>query len=110
MQYSDEPSSPPAALDPADTARIRHSTEQRQGTPQPAVRFAVTVECLVTQLTLEQLRSLAPGQPLVPSMPLTPDDLILQINGSRLGRGSLLTLDKRWAIRITQLGAAGEAI
>ncbi len=110
MQYSDEPSTNPAVLDPADASRISPATEPRQGTPPPAVRFAVTVECLVTQLTLTQLRSLAPGQPLVPLIPLTPDDLILQINGSRLGRGSLLTLDKRWALRITQLGASGEAI
>lgn len=106
MQYSDEPSSTPAA----DASQISPATEQRQGTPQPVVRFAVTVEFLVTQLTLTQLRSLAPGQPLVPAIPLTPDDLILQINGSRLGRGSLLTLDKRWALRITQLGASGESI
>lgn len=110
MQQPDDPSSTPAALDPADASRISPASEQRQGTPQPAVRFAVTVECLVTQLTLMQLRSLAPGQQLVPSIPLTPDDLTLQINGSRLGQGSLLMLDNRWALRITQLGASGESI
>jgi flagellar motor switch/type III secretory pathway protein FliN len=86
------------------------ATEKRQEGMLTSVRFAVTIELLVAQLTLAQLRSLAPGQQLVPSIPLMPGDFILQVNGSHLGRGSLLTFDQCWALRITQLGASGASI
>lgn len=96
MQYLDEPSSPLTA-------------EKRKGTALTAVRFAVTVEIQITPLTLSQLRLLGPGKQVVPLIPLTPDDLTLQVNGSRLGRGSLLMLDQHWALRITQLGASSDS-
>jgi flagellar motor switch/type III secretory pathway protein FliN len=108
-QHPDEPSALPVAADP-ELSRITAATETRKGTTPNAVRFAVTVELPVAQLPLAQLRLLVAGQQLVPSIPLTPDDLLLQVNGSRLGRGSLLTIDRRWALRITQLGATSESL
>lgn len=93
--------------DNSDAAEDKLAHDDANGAPRKRLVDHVEVLCEAVlgsgSLTIGQLDRLTPGETLLlDSSPADPADI--RVNGKVIARGEVVTVDNRFAIRITEIG------
>jgi len=94
--------------DEADAASGNDELRDIEAIPMDQLPIRLSFDCGSVTLPLSQVEQLAPGQ-VIPTARALEDYVNLRANGAVIGRGVLMQVDGRLAVRITQLSVPAVA-